>query len=129
MANLRFDQTKNQTSDQLNQISLNGRDKVRESFQKYLDDQHNGMPIKSKILRQMAEAGEVPDQQDSAPEIEIELDANTGKETTVAKEVLEHPDSIEKQTEDSPTTNKISEVVIIGLFSVHYWSHNQTVTI
>ena len=78
----------------------------------------------------MAEVGEVPIEQDSAPEIEIELDANTDKANDVVKEVLEHPDSIEKPSEDSSSiTNKISEVVIIGLFSVHYWSHNQTVTI
>ena len=68
----------------------------------------------------MAEVGEVPIEQDSAPEIEIELDANTDQANDVAKEVLEHPDSIEKPSEDSfSITNKISEVVIIGLFSVH----------
>ena len=79
------------------------------------------MPIKTKILRQMAEAGEVPVEQESAPEIEIKLDANTEEEGDVVKEVLEHPDTIEKPSEDtSTTTNKISEVVIIGLFSIYY---------
>ena len=70
VANLRFDQTKDQTPDQLNQISLSGRDKVRESFQKYLEDEHNGMPIKTKILRQMAEAGE----ETVATEVELPAD-------------------------------------------------------
>ena len=118
VANLRFDQTKNHTSDQLNQISLSGRDKVRESFQKYLEDQHNGMPIKTKILRQMAEAGEeTVAAEEELPEVEIEQE-NAAKDATddVQEVEIKHPDSIEQVTEGASATDKISEVVIIGKF-------------
>jgi len=118
VANLRFDQTKNHTSDQLNQISLSGRDKVRESFQKYLEDQHNGMPIKTKILRQMAEAGEeTVAAEEDLPEVEIEQEDVAEDAIDDAQEVeIKHPDSIEQVTEGASATNKISEVVIIGKF-------------
>ena len=118
VANLRFDQTKNHTSDQLNQISLSGRDKVRESFQKYLEDQHNGMPIKTKILRQMAEAGEeTVAAAEELPEVEIEQGDAAEDATVDAQEVeIKHPDSIEQVIEGPPATDKISEVVIIGKF-------------
>ena len=111
---MRFDQSKNQTPDQLNQISLNGRDKVRESFQKYLDDQNNGMPIKTKILRQMAENGEITEEE--SPEVVVALE-ETNEEVKEAPEVvLQHPDAIEEVPEDSSASDKISEVVIIGMF-------------
>ena len=114
MANLRFDQTKNVTSDQLNQISLSGRDKVRESFQKYLEDQHNGMPIKTKILRQMAEASEETiAAKEELPEVEIEQEDTV---EVVENVEIEHPDSIEQESDEPPATDKISEVVIIGMF-------------
>ena len=118
VANLRFDQTKNHTSDQLNQISLSGRDKVRESFQKYLEDQHNGMPIKTKILRQMAEAGEeTVATKVEFPVVEIEQESTTAE----LKEVeIEHPDAIEEVSEGASASNKISEIVIIGMFFKAY---------
>ena len=114
VANLRFDQTKDQTPDQLNQISLSGRDKVRESFQKYLEDQHNGMPIKTKILRQMAEASEETiAAKEELPEVEIEQEDTV---EVVENVEIEHPDSIEQVSDEPPATDKISEVVIIGMF-------------
>lgn len=118
MANLRFDQTKDQTPDQLNQISLSGRDKVRESFQKYLEDQHNGMPIKTKILRQMAEAGEeTVATKVEFPVVEIEQEGATAELQEVE---IEHPDSIEEVSEGASASNKISEIVIIGMFFKAY---------
>ena len=114
MANLRFDQTKDQTPDQLNQISLSGRDKVRESFQKYLEDQHNGMPIKTKILRQMAETGEKTVATEvEFPAVEIEQEGATPDLQEVE---IEHPDSIEEVSEGASASDKISEIVIIGMF-------------
>ena len=118
VANLRFDQTKDQTPDQLNQISLSGRDKVRESFQKYLEDQHNGMPIKTKILRQMAEAGEeTVATKVEFPVVEIEQEGATAELQEVE---IEHPDSIEEVSEGASASNKISEIVIIGMFFKAY---------
>ena len=114
VANLRFDQTKDQTPDQLNQISLSGRDKVRESFQKYLEDQHNGMPIKTKILRQMAETGEETVATEvEFPAVEIEQEGATPDLQEVE---IEHPDSIEEVSEGASASDKISEIVIIGMF-------------
>jgi len=119
VANLRFDQTKNQTSQQLNQIALSGRDRVRESFQKYIEEQNNGMPINRKILRQMAETGE----ETVGIEQELPIVGMEHEDTTedsnedIAEEtkvLVEHPDSIEQVSEDAPASDKISEVVIIG---------------
>ena len=126
VANLRFDMTNKQTPDQLNQISISGRDKVRESFQKYLEEQHNGMPIKAKLLRQMAET-EVSEAVELVTE-NITKDSITQIKSAETNEAIKlpdenhsaivHPDSLQMDSAEtinrSQQSDKISEVIIIG---------------
>ena len=62
----------------------------------------------------MAEAGE------ETVATEVELPADEIKQadaTTDLQEVeIEHPDSIEEVSEEASASNKISEIVIIGMF-------------